>query len=387
MLKIIKFFIVSLLLFSFVRPVLAVSQTANINSNVNQTIVTHSAQAQVLKVLQERIITRNNGAKSKQQNLQLKILTGPLTGKLVKYQGISKLDVVGNNVYKAGDKVVVNYSAGLNGQNTFYIMNYIRENSLWWLLLLFIVVILLIGRSQGLKAILSLSLSFVFIIKVMIPLIIQGFNPLLVGGLGSFVILLIIVYLTNGINKKSHIALLSILISLIVTAGLAIFFSNLAHLTGTAQEEVTYLIEAGPAINFQGLLLAAIIIGTLGILDDIVIGQVEVVTQIRSLNPRLPFKKTFTMSMKVGRAHLGAVVNTLFLAYVGMSLPLIVLIGLHQTPFLSFFQIVNSEKISTEIVRTLVGVIGLSLSVPITTWLAARYLQGDKKLKQKVNNN
>lgn len=359
---------------------------ASDSQNVDSQDADNYAEAKVVKILEQKQVVQPNNTSVIQQNLQLQIMTGPLTGQVVEYDGISDLEVVGASVYSVGDKVIVNYSPGLDGQNIFYITDYVRSNDLLWLLGLFIIAILIIGRRQGLNALLSLIISFVFIIKVMVPLILHGFNPLLIGLVGSFIILLVIVYFTGGINKKSHIALLSIILSLTVTAILALVFGNLSHLTGTAQEEATYLVSAGVAINFRSLLFAAIIIGTLGILDDVVVGQVEVVAQIKALNPHLPWFKTFLMSMKVGRAHLGAVVNTLFLAYVGVSLPLILLISLHQAPFLSFSQIVNNEQISTEIVRTLVGVIGLSLSVPITTWLASRYLKGSPEDKSDKNH-
>jgi len=351
------------------------------SQNIDSQNTDNYAEAKVIKILEQKQVVQPNNNSVIQRNLQLQIMTGPLTGQVVEYDGVSDIKVVGAGVYSVGDKVIVNYSPGLDGQNIFYITDYVRSNDLLWLLGLFIIAILIIGRRQGLNALLSLVISFIFIIKVMVPLILHGFNPLLIGLIGSFVILLIIVYFTGGVNKKSHIALLSILLSLTVTAILAFVFGSLSHLTGTAQEEATYLVSAGVAVNFRSLLFAAIIIGTLGILDDVVVGQVEVVAQIKALNPRLPWPRTFLMSMKVGRAHLGAVVNTLFLAYVGVSLPLILLISLHQAPFLSFFQIVNNEQISTEIIRTLVGVIGLSLSVPITTWLATRYLKGEPKGK------
>lgn len=372
--KIFKIVMILLLFSVLVAPAEAAAPSAASSMAVS---ADNYAQALVVKILAQRSQAASDGTQNIQQNLQLKILSGPLAGQIVESDGISDVDVANSSVYKSGDKVEVDYSPGPNGQNIFYVTDYIRQDSLFWLVLLFIAVILIIGRRQGLAAILSLLASFLFIIKVIIPLILHGYDPLLIGGLGSFVILLIIVYLTGGFNKKSHIALVSIFLSLVITAVLSFFFANWARLTGTTSEEVAYLMEAGAAVNFQGLLLAALIIGTLGILDDIVVGQVEVVAQIRETNQKLPDKKVFAMSMQVGRAHLGAVVNTLFLAYVSVALPLLLLISLNQVPFLSFSQIINSEQIATEIVRTLVGVIGLSLSVPISTALAARYLRGE----------
>ncbi len=133
------------------------------------------------------------------------------------------------------------------------------------------------------------------------------------------------------------------------------------------------------AINFQGLLLAAIIIGALGVLDDIAIGQIEAVEQLIINNPAQTRRKIFGSAMAIGRAHLGAIINTLFLAYVGASLPLILLFNIKSEPFLSFSQVINNEEIATEIVRSLVGVIGLCLTMPIATILAVWLLFNKKR--------
>jgi len=347
------------------------SDTASTTDNV--------CQALVVKILAEKVVTNDSGLKVKQQNIQLKILTGPLTGQIVEYDGISDVQVVNSNVYHKNDKVVVNYSPGQDGNNVFYITDYIRQNSLGWLLVLFVLVIILVGKKKGLRALLSLGLSFWFVVKVMSPLMLLGWDPLLVGIAGSFVILLLIVYLTEGVNRRSHVAVIGILASLIVTALLAIIFSNWSHLTGMSHEEVTYLINAGKVLNFKSLLWAAIIIGTLGIMDDVAVGQVETVQQLKEANNKLPSMIVFKRAMKVGESHLGAIINTLFLAYAGEALPLLLLINLNQAPFVSFSDIINNEQIASEITRTLVGVIGLCLALPITTWMAAKYLKVDGK--------
>lgn len=334
------------------------------------------AQAEVLQILKEQEMTRDNGSKVIQQNLEVGILEGELKGQKVVYNGISDLDVVSANNYKVGDKVLLAQSQDTDGNNIFYVTDYVRGASLFWLLALFVAVVLIVGGKMGFRALLSLAVSFFLIMKVLVPLVFSGFDPLLVGLLVSFFVLMTLVYLTEGWNRKSHLSVLAIGLSLIVTAILSYFFSDWSRLSGAAQEEVTFLIDASKqAIDFHKLLLAAIIIGTLGVLDDVVIGQVEAVAQIREANKNLPPRKVFEMAMKIGRAHLGAIINTLFLAYAGASLPLILLFNLHQEPFLSFSQVINNEEIATEIVRTLVGVVGLCLAAPIATILAVAYGQ------------
>jgi len=340
-----------------------------------------TAEANVLKILDEKTTIRENGSDSIQQNLELGILTGPLKGQTEVYTGIAGIDVVSSNVYKVNDKVLVSYNRDETGNYVFYVTDYVRTTSLLWLTLFFIAVVLVIGGRTGLMALFSLVVSFFVIIKVLVPLVFAGYDPLIVGIGISFLILFALIYLTEGWNKKAHLSVLSIAVSLLVTAGLALLFGHLSRLSGSSNEEVVFLIDAIKIpINFHNLLLAAIIIGTLGVLDDVVVGQVESVEQIRSANSNLKDTEVFKMSMNIGRAHLGAIINTLFLAYVSAALPLILLFSIHQEPFLTATQVINNEDIATEIVRTLVGVISLCLSAPIATILAVKYLK--KKVKK-----
>ncbi len=338
-----------------------------------------SAQAVVLKILEEKDLTRENGQVVKQQNLELGIISGALKGQRYEYHGISDLDVVSSNIYKINDKVLVNYSRGDNGEYVFYITDYVRSSALLWLLILFVLTIILIGGLKGFRSLLSLLFSFLIIMKVLVPLVLKGYNPLMVGIIIAVFITLAIIYVTDGWNRKSHLAVVSILLSLLLTALLSIIFSALTRLTGTAQEEVTYLLDAThQMVNFKSLLLASFIIGTLGVLDDIAVGQVEAVKQIRLANPKLSDFKIFKMSMAVGRSHLGAIINTLFLAYAGASFPLILLFSLGNAPFISFSDVINNEEVATEVVRTLIGVIGLCLAVPISSLLGAWFLKEGK---------
>lgn len=369
--KLVKLLVLSILFFSLN---FSVAQAEELNQGIVSKPKT--AEAQVLKVLDQKETLRENGSKAIQQNLELGILTGPLKGQIKVYTGISGIDVVSSNVYRVNDKVLLSYNRDETGVYVFYVTDYVRTGSLLWLVIIFILVVLFIGGKKGLMALFSLVISFFVIIKVLVPLVFAGHDPLIVGILISFIILFALVYLTEGWNKKSHISVLSIAISLVVTASLALLFGYLSRLSGASNEEVVFLIDAIKVpINFHNLLLAAIIVGTLGVLDDVVVGQVEAVEQIREANNNLKDFQVFKMSMNIGKAHLGAIINTLFLAYISASLPLILLFSIHQEPFLTLAQVINNEDIATEIVRTLVGVISLCLSAPIATILAVKYLK------------
>lgn len=338
-----------------------------------------TAEAQVLKILDQKETLRDNGSKSIQQNLELGILTGSFKGQTKIFTGISGVDMVSSREYKVNDKVLVSYNRDETGEYVFYVTDYVRTGSLFWLTVFFIIIVLSIGGKKGILALFSLLVSFFIIIKVLVPLVFAGYDPLLVGIGISFLILLALIYLTEGWNKKSHVSVLSIALSLAVTAILALIFGYFSRLSGSSSEDIVFLMDAvSHPINFHNLLLAAIIIGTLGVLDDVVVGQVEAVEQLKTANPNLNKLEVFKMAMKIGRAHLGAITNTLFLAYVSASLPLVLLFSIHQEPFLTVNQIINNEDIATEIVRTLVGVISLCLSAPIATFLAVKYLKVKK---------
>lgn len=343
-------------------------------------------EARVLRILETQKYTRQDGSEVTQQKIKMEGLQGEWKSKEIIYNGISEIDVVSQNVYKEGDRVIVSYTKDFDGNDQFYITDYVRRGSLFWLLIIFILTVIIIGRWKGFRALVSLLLTFVVIIFFILPRILAGDSPLLIAIIGSVIILFFIVYLTEGFNRRSHTALVSILIALVITGLISIIFTYLTRLTGMASEEAMHLLGLGEnAINFQGLLLAGIMIGTLGVLDDMVISQVAAVEQIKIANPSLSKKEVFKKSYKIGISHISSMTNTLFLAYAGAALPLLLLFSVKQVPFLTFSQVINNEMIATEIVRTLTGSIGLVLAVPIATILAVHFIKA--KQPDKIKND
>jgi uncharacterized membrane protein len=337
------------------------------------------AEARVIRVLETRQTSSSAGLVL-QQDLELLIESGAQRGRKVETKGIGDLVVNNANIYKAGDRVIVGLGQDSSGRPNYYVLDYVRSSALLLLTGLFVAVSLVIGGFKGLKSLLSLLFSFLVIMKLMVPAVLAGWPPLLIGLISAAIILAVIIYVTEGWNRQAHVAVVSIALSLSLTALLSMLFTWLSRLTGLGQEETAYVAEfAGRTINYQGLLLASFVIGTLGAVDDVVISQIEAIQQLRAANPSLKFGQVFRMGMAIGRSHFGAMVNTLFLAYAGASLPLLLLFGLKSGVFADFSQIINHEEIATEIVRTLVGVIGLAMALPLSTWLAARYLKADGK--------
>jgi len=365
--KIIIIFIVFLVL-----PGIALAQAEDATDNNLENFPQDKIfKAEVIEILKQEKNILPDGIETEQQNLKLRGLEDEFKDKEFEFNGINEFDVIKKNIYKQGDKVIVVASFDDQGNVYYYITDYIRTKGLLWLSIIFILSFFIIGGLKGLRSVLALILTFFILIKYIIPNIIAGASPIFTTLIGSLIILLIIIYITEGFKTRSHIAVFSIFISLLITIFLSWFFVNLAKLSGLASEEMSFLINLGDeVINFKGLLLAGIIIGALGVLDDIVISQVATVEQIIKANKSQPKSEIFKKAYKVGVSHISSMTNTLFLAYAGVSLPLLILFISGESAFNSWSQIINNEAIATEIVRTLSGSIGLILSVPIATVMA-----------------
>jgi uncharacterized membrane protein len=363
--KVFSIFSAALLSVFFLCPVEVGAQTEPEDGESGQVF-----RAMVIEVVEERTAEYEDGSRTVQQKLLLEGLSDGWRGRQVTHDG-SAYEVISSNSYAPGDKVIVMRNVDLDGEESFFVIDYVRSGAIFWLALLFAGVVVLIGRLKGLRAILVLILTFGIILKFIIPQILNGHNPVVVALLGSLAILLLAIYVTEGFNRRSHLAILSIGISLLITGLCAVWFVDWVRLTGFESEDVMYLVSSGyGAINVKGLLLAGIMIGTLGVLDDVVISQVSVVEQLKLSNARLSRRETYRKAMKVGVSHLSSMVNTLFLAYAGASLPLLMLFGINDLAPLGFGQIISNEMLATEIVRSLVGSMGLVLAVPISTLLA-----------------
>ncbi|MEA1962788.1 MAG: YibE/F family protein [Patescibacteria group bacterium] len=337
-------------------------------------------KAEIIEILAEKESVLSDGRVDLQQHLKMLGLEGDFKDKEFEFNGIGDINVLNKQIYEIGDKVLVIENKAEDKSN-YYIVDYARLGTLLWLAALFVLVLLFVGKIKGLRSLLSLFLSFVIIIKFIIPRIITGANPLLITILGSIAILLVIIYLTEGLKPKAHLAFASIFASLLLTIIISQIFVNLAKLTGAASEDILFLFNIGGlSINLQGLLLAGIIIGALGVLDDVVIAQISTVKEIALADRELNSKTVFSKAYKVGISHIASMTNTLFLAYAGVSLPLLILFVSGESAFVSWTQALNTELIATEIIRALTGSISLILSVPISTYIASRWYCGRKRV-------
>jgi len=305
-------------------------------------------------------ISENNGI----QKITTKITDGSLKGEIV----ASKEDVtniLNNRDFKIGDKVMVEYN---KEHEQFFISDFIRTGSLVLLFAIFVVLVIAVAKWQGVGAIAGMIVSFLILFKITIPAILNGNDPIFVAVVSAALIVPATFYMSYGFNKKTHVAVFGTLITLAIAGVLASIFSDMANLTGLASEEASFLkMGTAERINFKGLLLAGMLIGILGVLDDITIAQVSVVNEIHKHKPEIKKKELYKSAMNVGKDHIASMVNTIILIYTGAALPLLLLFFDYSE---SIGNILNLELIAEEIIRTLIGSIGLILAVPITTAIA-----------------
>ena len=326
-------------------------------------------EGQVTQILEEKQITPM-GVKEPQlyQKLEILVTKGSLKDKKITIEN-GNLPMSNLQKYQVGDELVINYGKDFEGNDTFYITDYVRRSALFWLFVIFVIMAVAIGRWQGATSLVGMAISFLVIFKFILPKISSGSDPIQIAILGSLVIIPATFLLSHGVNKKTGIAIIGTLISLIVTGILANAFVEASRLTGFASEEAGFLQAYKPGlINIKGLLLAGIIIGVLGVLDDITISQSAIVQQLKAANPKLKAGELYKKAMAVGKDHIASMVNTLVLVYTGAALPLLLLFIDNPHPF---SEVVNYEIIADEVVRTLVGSIGLILAVPVTTLIAS----------------
>lgn len=268
----------------------------------------------------------------------------------------------------AGDRVYVQQTGGVESEQ-FFIVDVQRHRGLFALAALFVGAVLVMAGKKGLYALSGLVFSFALIITWIVPRILAGNDPVLIGLIGSMLILIVTLAVSYGVNRKSISALLGILVALMVVGVLSSVAVKALHFSGFSAEEAVYLnMESENAVNLVALVVAGIIIAAIGVLDDIAITQAATVFSLARTDPRLTRMQLFVRAMDVGRDHISAVINTLVLAYTGAALPLVLLVSMRKFP-LSF--VINGEIVAEEIMRTLISSTGLVLAVPATTLIAA----------------
>jgi uncharacterized membrane protein len=266
-----------------------------------------------------------------------------------------------------GDGVVLSYEPRAEPGFRYQFADRQRRSVLLWLAVIFAVAVVALGRLRGVAALVGLAASIVVILAFVLPAILDGRSPVLVAVVGASAIAYLALYLANGFNTRTTVALLGTLAALALTVLLASVFTSLAEISGFGSEEASIVQLGDRTLDLSGVVLGGMVIGALGALDDMTVTQSAAVWELRAANPQLPRRSIFRSAMRIGRDHVASTVNTLALAYAGAALPLLILFVQSRQ---SLGTVANSETVATEILSALVGSIGIVASVPLTTWLA-----------------
>lgn len=341
--------------------------TSFTNNEPLQTTKEEIINGKILSIIAEEETTFDN-REYLSQTLQVELTNGTVKNHIATIE-TSLTPKYQDAKYQKGDKVLVGYMNGGENNKAFYIISYARTTPLIVLVALFIVLSFIVARRKSLYALAGMGVSLLILIAFVLPSLINGSNPLLTSIIGLTVMTPALYFISNGVNLKSTIAVASTIITLSITAFFAIIFVNAMNLSGITFEEVETLLYIHDGnFDMQGILLAGILLGALGVVDDVTITQSSVTEQLYNTNKKLSRKELIGTSMSVGRDHISSIINTLILVYVGSSLATLLLFTEFPRPLLV---LINSEIVLIPIVVALIGSIGLILSIPITTVLSA----------------
>jgi uncharacterized membrane protein len=269
---------------------------------------------------------------------------------------------------RQGSKVVLNYEPSAPADSAYQIADNQRGRPMIALAVLFAVAVVLLGRKRGFAALIGLGMTFVVLVRFVLPALLAGESPVQVALVGASFIMFVSLYITHGFTVRTSVAVLGTLTSLLLTGLLAAVFTAASSFSGLASEEASFLGATQTQLDLRGLLLAGVVIGSLGVLDDVTVTQAAAVWELRAANLEYGIRDLYRAGVRIGREHIASTVNTLVLAYAGASLPLLILFTISGR---GVADTLTSEVVATEVVRSLVGGIGLVASVPVTTAVAA----------------
>lgn len=324
-------------------------------------------QAKILRTLESELIKIDN-EDSYYQKIEIELDNGQR--EIIEH---GKENIVQEkNKFNDGDKIIV-YN---NGNNVYQVVDRWRIDGYWYILFFFLLIVIYFVGLRGLAAVFGLFYSLLVIFLIMVPMLLHGFNPILTTVISGLAIVIPTTFITHGFRRQSVLISASIIGGLLSALVLNLIFTYLTRLTGAGSEETYYLQIAGFGnVDFKALFMGGVIVGVLGVLDDVAVGQISVVNEIREVDAKISNVELTMRSLRVGKAHVLSLVNTLALAYIGAALPLFMLfVGDKSMPW---WVLLNSEGIGEEIIRTLVGSSALILTVPIATLLAVWFR--DKK--------
>ncbi|MCI0533040.1 YibE/F family protein, partial [bacterium] len=361
--KTIVFFVLFFFASAFFVPLFA----AELITNTQTTM-----RARVLEIIsEEKRPVLGTDVSTDYQTIQVEILDGDEKGEIITLEN-DYLSLKQGEVF-----YLLHTKNPAHGTDMYAVKDPYRLPAVMFFVVLFVLAVLVFGGIQGVRGLLALAGSFIFIIYLLFPGILHGFSPPLVAMGVSSLIVILGSYITHGFNKTTTSAVLGMIITIVITGALAYVAVKTSRLSGFSSEEAVYLnFNTRGAIDFPGLLLGGILIGLLGVLYDMAIGQAVSVEELSRADGGLSRGEVYKRAIRIGREHVGALVNTLAIAYVGVSLPLLLLF--FSSSSVGPLETLNEEVFATEVIRIAIGSIGVILAVPITTSIAVWMLKKER---------
>ncbi|OPL15078.1 MAG: hypothetical protein AVO34_00795 [Firmicutes bacterium ML8_F2] len=331
----------------------------------------HFYRAQILKI-EETETQENEYYSMVEQKVSVVLTGGPCRGEIIT---ITNTYFAGDPVYdfllEEGQEVIVVAFGEEGNFEEAYVQDIARDRGVYYLIGIFVLALLVVGRMQGLKTVITLGATIFLVVQYMLPLLLQGYNPILLAIGVAILAITFTLFIIGGLNLKSLVAILGTVAGVIVAGLMAYWAGSMARLTGFGTNEAQMLYFLDNTIDFRGLLFAGIIIGSLGAITDIGMSIASAAAEIRQANPEIRFLELFRASLNVGRDVMGTMANTLVLAYVGSAIPMLLLVMGYE---IAWLKIINMDMIATEFVRGTAGSIGLVAAVPVTAVLAGYFL-------------
>jgi len=338
-----------------------------------------SIKGKVLKITKD-VVEKNEsvGLSNRIQEMRIELLNGDNKGEITYATNNISSEMAYNMIVEEGDEVILEIEKDEQGNIIqMHVAEFVRDKYLLYLFIIFVIMIVLIGGYKGVKSLVSLGIITFLIIKIMVPAILIGKNPISMSIIVAIISTVLTMLLIGGINKKTLAAIFGTSGGVISAGIIATMFMNKAKLTGLSLSDAQMLrvIPQGTEFDFKGILFAGIILGALGAAMDVSISISSSINEINEANSLMTIKQLFKAGMNVGKDVMGTMTNTLILAYAGTSLNLMILFLAYEKPFT---QIINMDMIASEIVRALAGTIGLVFTIPLTAIISA-YLNANKK--------
>lgn len=340
-------------------------------------------RAKVLEIINSNLTEQENipGVYIGTQELKIEILSGKLRGQQFTLTN-SRLhgDLVYDVVAEEGMEVILAVKKS-NEKSPFMIIDtYARDKVIYLLIFLFIFALILVGRLKGFMALISLVITGLMIAFFMLPMMFQGYSPVLLAIITAMVVIFVSLILIGGLNRKSYSAIIGTTMGVLIAGVISLISGEIAHLTGItgeASEQLVYIVSDFP-INIKGIMFAGIIISSLGAVMDVGMSISSVIFEIHLKIPELNEKELFKSGMNVGKDIIGTMANTLILAFTGGALSIMILLIAYDMPY---FRAINLNMVSTEIIQGLSGSIGLILTVPITSFISTLFIE-----KKRISN-